>query len=77
MRRAASMFEKPATMSSGRAVSSQVSTTGMPAALRRRRVVAVCCTPVRTIASGCRPRKVATSVSSSSAEYPELPSSSS
>ena len=57
-------WEKPTSMSIGVGVRSQVSTTGMPAASKRRRPSAECMIPVSTMPSGRRPMIASSSASS-------------
>ena len=64
--RPTSSCEKPTSMSIGVGVRSQVSTTGMPAASRRRRPSAECMMPVSTMPSGRRPMIAPSSASSRS-----------
>ena len=62
--------EKPTSMSMGVGVRSQVSTTGMPAAIRRRRPRGERIMPVRTIPSGRRAIMASSNSSSRAPPYP-------
>ena len=69
-----SAWEKPISMSIGVGVKSQVSTTGIPAAIKRVRPLPGCITPVKNIPSGRRPITESNRSSSRSAEYADCPS---